>query len=75
MLTYTSTQINSNFKIVVNYYEEGRRIRSLVGVKGLRRAVNDDALCSRLLDRAFRCREDKCVCKLRRGLQLSFYCC
>lgn len=73
MLTYTTTQINFNFKVVINYHEDGKRIRTLVGVRGLRKAVNDDNLLSRLLDRAFKSREDMCICKLRRGLQVSFY--
>ena len=30
-------------------------------------------MLNKLLKRAFNCLLDKCVCKLRRGLQISFY--
>lgn len=30
-------------------------------------------MLNKLLDRATRCLDDVCVCKLRRGLKISFY--
>ena len=36
--------------------------------------VDDIELTNRLLDRAFNSREDRCICKLRRGLRIGFYC-
>ena len=72
-LKYTTTQINRNYKIKVFGTYEGEKINTLVGVSGLVRLVNDIALTNRLLDRAFDCMEDVCVCKLRRGLKISFY--
>ena len=73
MLTYTTRQINRNFKIKVSGIYEGQKVSTLVGVTGLLRFVNDDDLTNRLLDRAFNSMDDKCVCKLRRGLKISFY--
>lgn len=52
---------------------EGEKINTLVGVSGLVKLVNDIELTNRLLDRAFASLEDKCVCKLRRGIKISFY--
>lgn len=73
MLTYTTKQINRNFKIKVSGIYDGQKVSTLVGVTGLLRFVNDDALANRLLDRAFNSMDDKCVCRLRRGLKISFY--
>lgn len=73
MLNYTTTQINGNFKIKVSGMYEGRKINTLVGVAGLMKFVDDADLTNRLLDRAFASMEDKCVCKLRRGIKISFY--
>lgn len=72
-LKYTTKQINRNYKIKVSGIFEGEKVNTLVGVSGLLKMVNDIALTNRLLDRAFDCMEDVCVCKLRRGLKVSFY--
>lgn len=68
-MKHTSKSINANYKIKVY----GQGLNTLVGVRGLRSIVGDDALCDRLLDRAFDCLEDVCVCELRRGIKISFY--
>jgi len=65
----TSKEINRNFKIKVY----GQGLDTLVGVAGLRRIVGDDGLCNRLVERAFACMDDKQVCKLRRGIKVTFY--
>ena len=65
----TSKEINRNFKIKVY----GQGLNTLVGVAGLLAIVGDDALAERLVERAFACREDKQVCKLRRGIKITFY--
>ena len=52
---------------------EGKKINTLVGVSGLVRLVDDIELTNRLLDRAFNDMTDVCVCKLRRGIKISFY--
>lgn len=72
-LKYTTREINHNFKIKVYGVHEGKKVDTLVGVKGLLKMVNDVELCNRLLDRAFNCMGDKQVCKLRRGIRISFY--
>lgn len=72
-LTYTTREINRNFKIKVSGLYDGSKINTLVGVTGLVRLVGDIELTNRLLDRAFSSVEDVCVCKLRRGIKISFY--
>ena len=72
-LKYTTREINFNFKIKVSGIFDGEKVNTLVGVAGLVKMVNDIELTNRLLDRAFDCMDDKCVCKLRRGLKISFY--
>lgn len=72
-LNYTTKQINRNYKIKVSGIYEGQKVNTLVGVSGLVRMVNDIDLTNRLLDRAFNSMDDKCICKLRRGLKISFY--
>lgn len=72
-LKYTTREINHNYKIKVAGLFEGAKINTLVGVSGLVRLVGDIELTNRLLDRAFNDMSDCCVCKLRRGLKISFY--
>lgn len=72
-LKYSSREINSSYKIKVSGIFEGQKINTLVGVAGLCRIIDDIALTNRLLDRAFDCMDDKCICKLRRGIKISFY--
>ena len=72
-LKYTSKEINFEFKIKVSGIFEGSKVNTLVGVSGLLRMVKDIELCNRLLDRAFASMTDSCICKLRRGLKISFY--
>jgi hypothetical protein len=73
-LNYSVSEINRNFKIKVFGRINGRKINTLVGVSGLLNLLDGAVdLVNRLLDRAFASTSDKCVCKLRRGLQISFY--
>ena len=72
-LKYTTREINRNYKIKVSGLYDGQKINTLVGVSGLIRLVGDIELTNRLLDRAFASMNDKCVCKLRRGIKISFY--
>jgi hypothetical protein len=73
-LNYSTSEINRNFKIKVFGYIDGQKINTLVGVSGLLNLLDGAVdLVNRLLDRAFNSTGDKCVCKLRRGLQISFY--
>ena len=72
-LKYTTREINHNYRIKVSGVYNGSKVNTLVGVSGLLRFVGDIELTNRLLDRAFNCLEDVCVCKLRRGIRVSFY--
>lgn len=72
-LKYTTREINANYKIKVSGLFDGKKVNTLVGVSGFLKMVNDIELSNRLLDRAFNCLDDKCVCKLRRGIKISFY--
>lgn len=72
-LNYTTRQINRNFKIKVSGLYEGQKVNTLVGVRGLVSMIGDIELTNRLLDRAFASMDDKCICKLRRGIKISFY--
>lgn len=73
-LNYSTSEINRNFKIKVFGRINGKKVNTLVGVSGLLRILDGATdLVNRLLDRAFNSKGDKCVCKLRRGLQISFY--
>jgi hypothetical protein len=72
-LNWTVREINSTFKIKVNGINyTGRKLNTLVGVSGLINLIGME-LCNILLQRAFDCTEDKCICKLRRGLKVTFY--
>lgn len=73
-LNYSVSEINRNFKIKVFGRINGKKVNTLVGVSGLINILDGATdLVNRLLDRAFNSKGDKCVCKLRRGLQISFY--
>lgn len=72
-LIYSTSEINRNFRIkVYGVDNEGHKINMLVGVAGILRLIGD-VLLNKLLRRAFRCLDDVCACKLRRGLKVSFY--
>lgn len=72
-LTYSTTVINKNFRLKVKGVDNnGNKINKLVGVSGLILLIGEELL-NTFLDRAFTCMDDVCVCKLRRGLKVSFY--
>lgn len=72
-LTYSTTVINKNFRLKVKGVDNnGNKLNKLVGVSGLISLIGEELL-NKFLDRAFACMEDVCVCKLRRGLKVSFY--
>lgn len=73
ILNYTKTFINRNFRMkVYGVDSEGSRINKLVGVAGLISLIGIELL-NKFIDRALKAGLDKVVCKLRRGLQVSFY--
>lgn len=64
--------INRNFRIKVNGIVDGKKINKLVGVKGLIELIGV-GMTNKMLRRAFNGTDDKTVCKLRRGIKISFY--
>ena len=73
-LRYTTREINRNYKIKVAGLVDGSKVNTLVGVSGLIGMVGVE-MANKLLDRAFRCMDDKQICKLRRGLKITLYAC
>lgn len=73
MISYTSKEVNRNFKIKVSGLVGAEKVNTLVGFSGYLAYVGNDELAQRLLNRAFNSMDDKCVCKLRRGIMISFY--
>lgn len=72
-LNYSTREINRNFKIkIYGYDEQGNRIDKAVGVKGLIEFIGVD-LANKQLNRAFSTPDDKCICKLRRGIKVTYY--
>lgn len=75
-LNYSTTEINRNFKIKIYGMVDGKKVNTLVGVSGLIRLLDGAIdLINRLLNRAFSGMGDKVVCKLRRGVKVTFYAC
>jgi len=72
-MEYTTKFINQNFRIkVYGRDENGKRINTLLGVSGIIRMIGVELL-NKFIKRALDCMQDVCVCKLRRGLQVSLY--
>lgn len=73
-MNYTISQVNRDFKIVIEARENGVRVtRHLVGVAGLIDFVGAE-FASKFIARAYASiNSDVCVCKLRSGKLVSFY--
>lgn len=74
-LAYSTKEINRNFKIkVAGYNNDTKKLNTLVGVSGLVKLIGIE-LANKFFKRAFENQywEDKTVCKLRRGLKVTFY--
>ena len=73
VMQYSTKFINQNFRIkVYGRDENGKRINTLLGVSGIIRMIGVE-LFNKFIRRALDCMQDVCVCKLRRGLQVSLY--
>lgn len=73
ILNYTTSFINRNFRLkVYGRDDDGNRVNKLVGVSGLIELIGEELL-NKFVGRALKAGLDKVVCKLRRGLQVSFY--
>ena len=70
---YTTKFINQNFRIkVFGRDENGKKINTLMGVSGIIAMIGEE-LFYKFVTRTLDCMQDKCVCKLRRGLVVSLY--
>ena len=72
-MSYTSKQINKDFRIkVFGIDNQGHKLNTLVGVTGIIDLIGEEFL-NKFLQRAYASKDDICVCKLRRGLKVTFY--
>lgn len=72
-LAYSTYVINRDWRIkVFGFNAEGKKLNTLVGVSGLVKLIGAE-LANKFVTRAYACAEDACVCKLRRGLKITFY--
>jgi hypothetical protein len=72
-LFYSTREINMNFRIkVYGIDENGNKINKALGVMGLIKLIGIE-LVNKFLGRAFNSCLDKIVCKLRRGIKVTFY--
>lgn len=72
-LQHSTREINRDFKIkVYGYTDEGRKVDMLVGVSGLILLIGVEH-ANKQIERAYKTGQDKCVCKLRRGLKVTYY--
>lgn len=77
----STAEINRNFKIKVSGRVNGEKVHSLFGVSGVKRLLEEsktyeqdqEVLFAKLVNKAFDCPDDKLVCKLRRGIKITFY--
>ena len=73
-LNYTTREINANYRIKVNGVNEenGKKLNTLVGVSGLLKLIGAE-MFNKMMERREKCMDDVCICKLHRGLKVSFY--
>ena len=72
-LKFSTREINKNFKMkVFGYTDDGRKVDMLVGVSGLIRLIGVE-LANKQITRAFNSGDDRCICRLRRGLKVTYY--
>lgn len=76
-LAFSKAEINRDFRIkVYGVNGTGERLNLLVGVSGLINLIGEE-LTNTLVKRAFKnsffSADGKIICKLRRGLKITFY--
>lgn len=72
-MTYTTTNINRDFRIkVFGRNEEGKKINTLVGVSGAIALIGEEKF-DKFVCKAYDRGEDAFVCKLKRGIKFTFY--
>ena len=73
VIMYDSKFVNQNFRIkVFGRNADGKKINTLVGFSGCLSLIGEE-LMQKFIKRSLESMDDVCVCKLRRGLQVSFY--
>lgn len=72
IMDFTTQMINRDFRINMQEFVNGTRVRHLIGVSTLIELIGIE-LANKFVHRAYDCGADSCICKLRRGLQISFY--
>lgn len=72
-INFSTNEINRNFKIKVYGTNDGKKVDHAVGVSGLIRIIGDYDIVNSMLEKAFNKGKDKVICKLRRGLKVTFY--
>lgn len=72
-VNFTTTEINRNFKIKVYGTNNGTKVDKAVGVSGLIREIGDYDIVNSMIEKAFNKGTDRVICKLRRGLKVTFY--
>ena len=71
-MKYPTRRINADFWIKVYGWIDGVKIDKLVGVSGLLDLIGLDLL-NKFVERAYKAGVNKVVCKLRRGIKITFY--
>lgn len=72
--TYSTSEINRNFKIKVFGIVNGIKVNTLVGVSGLINILNgDERKAMAMVTRAFNSGLDRTDCKIYGGAKVSFY--
>lgn len=73
-ITLNTATINRNFRIKINGIVNGKYVSKLVGVRGLLELLRGSwERLAKMVLRAFNSIEDKCVCKIYGGAQVTFY--
>lgn len=74
MKTYTTCEINKNFRIKVSGIINGVKVNTLVGVSGLLQILGGSIeKLQKFVARAFNSLADKCACKIYGGAKVTFY--
>lgn len=73
MKTYTTQEINRNYKIRVFGFVNGVKVNTLVGVSGLLNILGSEEKLQKFVARAFASGKDRTDCKIYGGARVSFY--
>lgn len=71
-MTYTTKQINAEWKMKVNGIFNGEKVNKLVGVSGLIEIFGEE-FADKFTCKAFKSLDDSITFKLRRGIKVTYY--